>query len=123
MKRIIGVLLLVCLLSGCSMEFPWEVADVWYCGELDLTVTFSEQKTGRILTEISPLIWDGNNYNAHIGFTNLYFCISHDPDNEGVLEPIVQGRWHYENGNLVLTDFDDPNFFDPYTELFFVPQS
>lgn len=122
MKRLICVVLLVCLLSGCSTEYPWEKADSWYCAELDLTVTFNKQETGIILTETSPLIWNGNTYHVQIGFTNIYFAISHDPDGEGVQERIVQGRWHYEKGNIVFTDFDNPEFLEPYTELVFVPQ-
>lgn len=121
MKKVISLVLLIILLSGCSTDYPWERANVWYCEELDLILTFTEEPTGVIITDITPLIWMGQTYDASIGFSKCGFGFIHDPDDDGVSEIIVSGSWFYEKGNLIFTDFGDSEFFNPYEKLVFVP--
>ena len=48
MKKVISLVLLVFLLGGCSTVYPWEKAHIWYCDELDLTLTFTKDSSGFI---------------------------------------------------------------------------
>lgn len=123
MKKVIYLVLLVFLLNGCSRDYPWERSHVWYCAELDLKHTYTEKREGGLTHETSSMVLNGQVYDVEINFSNCCFGIWYDADGDGSLESLVQGNWHYEKGNLVFTDFDDPEFFEPYTQLVFVPQS
>lgn len=122
MKKVISLVLLVFLLGGCSTVYPWEKAHIWYCDELDLTLTFTKDSSGCITTDVTPLNWKGETYDATIGISKCSIGFIYDPEGSGAGIILVSGRWFYEDGNLILTDFDDPLFFEPYSELVFVPQ-
>lgn len=122
MKKLICLVLLAIMLNGCSRDYPWERSHVWYCAELDLKQTYTAKPGGGLTHETSPMVLNGQVYDVELNFSNCCFGILYDADGDGVQESLIQGNWHYEKGNIVFTDFDNPEFLEPYTELVFISQ-
>lgn len=140
MKRFVLVLCLAMILAwccgGCSYDryyaakkYPWFKAEEWYCAEIDMTIRYVLDEDGELVDcPASQLEWNGQVYDVVVGLQSSWInfsilteesaktkILSHDAS-------ILDGTWAYRDGNLVITDFDEPFWEGKYSELVFVPQ-
>ena len=132
MKRKIQALILsiVLMLTGCTYLYhintiyPWSRAEIWHCEEIEMTIHFSLDESGKLTGETySRFKLDGSLYDVRIGFQQSAIGLMCDLDGDGVFERILDATWAYKGENMVIEINEGDIFYGQYSELVFVPSN
>lgn len=126
MKRMVCVLILLLLLSGCDTYgmmnlYPNYKADVWYCEEIEATIDFTSEE----YATNTVLHWNGEAYYCSPAWAGKQVVFLFDINGDGGIalpeEALFEGRWKYKNQKLVIEIISSNLFGDAFSELTFIP--
>ena len=130
MKQQNVLCLILCILFCCcacdtysvTKQYPWYIAEEWYCEEIDMTMSFSTRENGRLSGDVvSYLSWKGQKIKVFVGFqaSNIGFLVE---DSQNVaLRTVLDGTWSYVGNKMVITNFGESLFEGEVDSLTFIP--
>ena len=131
MKKLVAIITVIVLLSvlssctgvfGTLRPYPWQLAECWYCEEIDMTIRFDADSNGNLLKDVSScLVIEKQEYHVGVGFHTSSVGFFVDKDGDGHSEYLLNGVWRYQNGNLVIQSNGEGIFLGQLSELIFIP--